>query len=635
MWADNETSVDLLGFQVHADLLNNLVMDDSVLPVTIGVFGDWGGGKSSIMRMMEKHLNSVNDETVCLYFNSWVFEGYDDAKAALLDSILKVFADETRFSEDVIKKAKELFKSVNWMRMMGLGFKNIAFPLIMASVGGPAGIAAALSGSFVGGLSDKVANLFSREKKQDEQDFELEELINKPAEEKAMLVREFRDKFEEMLSATNIKRLIVLIDDLDRCSPERLIENLEAIKLFLNVPKTAFVIGADPRIVRHAIEYRYKARITSDEPTEADAKTESISNRFVKDYLEKLIQIPYYLPKLSDQEVETYVSLLFCERLLRGDNYKRVIDAFNTFRTSDRYGVFGLGEIQGRNLLSEQENEDLAKEAPLLISLAPVITEGLKGNPRQIKRFLNSFMLRSKLANVAKLPSFRVDILAKLMVLEYIEPELFRMLYEWQAIQQGEPKQIEELEACAASEDESNVPDQYKNSWSRNSALRWLRVEPKLADVDLRDYFWLSRDQLAGSISGASLISPKIKIEFRKLLEFGSLGILKKLASDLAEELTGPEQDVLLGMLEKEAIKRPENLKVHKVFFHLIGAGMTEALSRYKNTLNGISDHNEIPYSLHNDIRQVGSTRPEILTLTQAYKSGSRIRKALDTERTA
>ena len=71
-------------------------------------------------------------------------------------------------------------------------------------------------------------------------------------------VAEFRKDFAELLEATNFKRLVVIIDDLDRCSPERIIENLEAIKLFLNVHKTAFIIGADPRIVKYAIEHKYK-----------------------------------------------------------------------------------------------------------------------------------------------------------------------------------------------------------------------------------------------------------------------------------------------------------------------------------------------------------------------------------------
>jgi hypothetical protein len=57
MWSDNETSNDLIGFQVHADLVRSVVTDDKMLPVTIGVFGDWGGGKTSIMKMLQRDLD--------------------------------------------------------------------------------------------------------------------------------------------------------------------------------------------------------------------------------------------------------------------------------------------------------------------------------------------------------------------------------------------------------------------------------------------------------------------------------------------------------------------------------------------------------------------------------------------------
>ena len=54
MWADNETTQDLLGYQVHADLLKKIVLSDEMLPITIGVFGNWGSGKSSLMLQMEQ-----------------------------------------------------------------------------------------------------------------------------------------------------------------------------------------------------------------------------------------------------------------------------------------------------------------------------------------------------------------------------------------------------------------------------------------------------------------------------------------------------------------------------------------------------------------------------------------------------
>ncbi|MBB6609688.1 NTPase [Pontibacter sp. Tf4] len=635
MWSDSETTNDLLGFRVHADLLEALVLDDGILPVTIGVFGDWGSGKSSIMKMMENRLQALDDDTVCLYFNGWVFEGYDDAKAALLDSILKAFDDEKRFGAEVKSRVTQLFKSVNWMRAMGLGFKNVALPLIMASVGGPVGIAAAFSGALPTGLGEKVAGIvgLGEELVSDKamaEPADSNSIFNEAPEEKAMLIREFRDRFEELLAETRIKRLVVLIDDLDRCSPERLIENLEAIKLFLNVPKTAFVIGADPRIVKHAIEFRYKSRMTSDDPANADTRTEQISNQFVKDYLEKLIQVPYHLPRLSDPEVETYLSLLFCEKYLTTERQQCVLDKFTEFRSANRYGTFGFGDIQ--TLLTATEEEQLRQSAPLITSLAPVITEGLKGNPRQIKRFLNSFTLRTRLAGVAKLATFELDVLAKLMVLEYVEPEQFRKLYDWQASQQGESVELAELESWASDSKFDEISAKYGAVWKSSKLVRWLLVEPKLTEVDLRDYFWLSRDQLSTSISGASLIPSHIKNIFRDLMDYGSETILRAKALNATATLTETEQEILLEMLVKEVVKRPALVKGHRIFLEFIAIEMPNALVRYKEAL-GKTNHTDIPYHIHNTIELISNKTPSIMELATVYDPKSKIGKAFITKK--
>lgn len=199
------------------------------------------------------------------------------------------------------------------------------------------------------------------------------------------MVRQFRQDFKELLDEAKIQKLIILIDDLDRCLPDRIIDNLEAIKLFLNVENTAFVIGADPRIVRDAIRHRYKELISRDENSE--------NGRVVIDYLEKLIQIPYTLPKLSDSEVETYITLLFCEDLLENGELNAVHNAFKEFRGKDRYSIFGVEQVTA-SITDKNTIKKLKEQIGLISRLSPLIAGNLDGNPRQIKRFLNTFMLR-------------------------------------------------------------------------------------------------------------------------------------------------------------------------------------------------------------------------------------------------
>jgi predicted KAP-like P-loop ATPase len=74
MWSDNDTVEDLIGFRVHAELIQDVVEDDTILPVTIGVFGDWGSGKTSIMKMLQAEL-AKNEEVAVVYFDAWLGGG--------------------------------------------------------------------------------------------------------------------------------------------------------------------------------------------------------------------------------------------------------------------------------------------------------------------------------------------------------------------------------------------------------------------------------------------------------------------------------------------------------------------------------------------------------------------------------
>lgn len=619
MWADNETSEDLLGFKVHADLLIDVIRDDKVLPVTIGVFGDWGSGKSSILKIVHSELSAAKDElkdnTLVLYFNGWVFEGYDDAKAALLESIIEKFEQHKTLGNKVKDETKKLIKSVKWMRVMGLGFKKIALPAAAAYFTGGLSLIPYLAQQFSTISPQELTNKLSGE---NAEEF-LRDIVKEHEEEDSTLVREFRDDFKKMIDKSDIKKLVVIIDDLDRCAPERIIENLEAIKLFLNVEKTAFIIGADPRIVRHAIEFKYRT-----DKIENSSDANSRNDRIVSDYLEKLIQIPYNLPKLSDHEVETYMTLLFCQKEL-GNDFSKIQAAFHKHRESNRYGVFGFGDI--RTLISEDQQKKLNDSVSLIASLSSIITEGLNGNPRQIKRFLNTFTLRRRLVLVAKLPDFKIDVLAKLMVLEYSNPELFRRIYTWQSIQNGEPMEIAELETLVASSTTDSLKARF-GDWSSDKMIKWLKVEPKLSGIDLRDYYWISRDQLLGSITGSSLIPTHIRALTRTLLDHGSGSILTGIISKSLVTINESEMEMLFSLLEKELLKAPEDDKIHKVFIEMMAQNIRGIIQSYSRILKQI-DHEKIPFSLRNELLLAKTKNASIQTVMDLFATDSKIGKAL------
>jgi len=74
--SDNETKVDLLNNEPIAKTIIELLKEHSQTPVTIGVHGDWGAGKSSVLEMIESSLD-IEDKILAIKVNGWRFQGFD------------------------------------------------------------------------------------------------------------------------------------------------------------------------------------------------------------------------------------------------------------------------------------------------------------------------------------------------------------------------------------------------------------------------------------------------------------------------------------------------------------------------------------------------------------------------------
>ena len=107
----------------------------------------------------------------------------------------------------------------------------------------------------------------------------------------------FKEEFQELIKSLGVDNLVVMIDDLDRCTPEKIIDTLDAIKLFLAVPRVTFIIAVDERVIKYSIKSRYPM---------IDNDSVDIS----KDYIEKIIQLPVNIPELSEVDIMNYMYLL-------------------------------------------------------------------------------------------------------------------------------------------------------------------------------------------------------------------------------------------------------------------------------------------------------------------------------------
>ena len=132
MWPDKEAEIDYLNYGYMVDMVADIATNRELSPSTIGLYGDWGSGKSSLMKLALKKIESRNPKsckekdtvkTLCIEFNGWLFEGYEDTKTSLCGAILDALADEERFSKEVTDYAKQLIKKIDFKKILGKGIK--------------------------------------------------------------------------------------------------------------------------------------------------------------------------------------------------------------------------------------------------------------------------------------------------------------------------------------------------------------------------------------------------------------------------------------------------------------------------------------------------------------------------------
>lgn len=131
---DNETKVDLLNNEAIAKTIVRLLRDHPDRPMTIGVHGDWGAGKSSVLEMIEASFESET-AALCLKFNGWRFQGFEDAKIALIEGIVTALIAKRPALTMAGDAVKDIFRRIVWLKLAkkagGLAFTahtGIPFP---------------------------------------------------------------------------------------------------------------------------------------------------------------------------------------------------------------------------------------------------------------------------------------------------------------------------------------------------------------------------------------------------------------------------------------------------------------------------------------------------------------------------
>ena len=93
MWSDSDTDIDFLNYSEVAEMVSELIADPTLLPLSLGVFGGWGIGKSSTLRLVERELLAAPENYLIVKFDAWLYQDFDDARAALMGVISTALAE--------------------------------------------------------------------------------------------------------------------------------------------------------------------------------------------------------------------------------------------------------------------------------------------------------------------------------------------------------------------------------------------------------------------------------------------------------------------------------------------------------------------------------------------------------------
>jgi formylglycine-generating enzyme required for sulfatase activity len=394
---DLPSAVDKLGFEPYARALSDILLDPNThTPLTLGLFGSWGSGKTSLMQQLRRAVEQDGGPGQARYravwFNAWKYNQEDALWRALLlvllDDLERLLRDNppakpkkgeteaTPSAEELLDLLREALyhetswsetgeRSINWSQALTAG-AGIGLNLALSFLG--PGLAAA--GMAADSLQEARKELgkgapVSQVGKLAEA-FRREEIVHYQAQLRSL--EQFQHNFALLIktllrpTAQAPGRLVIFVDDLDRCLPEKAIQVLEALKLFLDVPGCIFVLALDSEAIESAIRRRYQGEVKA------------------REYLEKIVQVPFVLPPIEAGPMRAYVQAL----------------------------------------------------APALPDprCAEVFAVGLGANPRQVKRILNIFLLLSRL--VERRPELKDAIhpvrLAKIVAIQHAHRDLYDLV---------------------------------------------------------------------------------------------------------------------------------------------------------------------------------------------------------------
>jgi len=501
MWADVETGRDFLNFNVMASLVSQMILDAKGEALSIGISGGWGVGKSSMVKLVEADLrvrleqekkeNGQKAQSLLFVnFNAWLYQGQDDAKAALMEEIAQALTEHAKEQETSVEKGVKLLRRIDFFRSL----RVIGELAVTAYTGVPIGALARAGKGIVDSFTDGDVSSedYDAATSEVEKHADAARGLLKPASIRQptppQMIHAIRKEFEELLADLNVT-LVVFVDDLDRCLPPTVIGTLEAMRLFLFMKRTAFIIAADDKMIKEAVRVQFQGTRVDDD--------------IVVSYFDKLIQVPLRVPPLGTNEVKAYLMMLFVEKSVISEDDTEDGKAKESVRiaVNKRLAASWKGEavdaefVQG---LIKNCPDPLKAELELADRLARqmIISPKVNGNPRLIKRFMNTLSIRRSLAKVQEI-AVNDAVFTKLMLFErFASATSFNSLTELiSAAPDGKSATLRDLE-IDIRKGEIVDDSRWPSGWKEDAKLidDWLKLPPDLGGLDLRGALHVGRE---------------------------------------------------------------------------------------------------------------------------------------------
>jgi KAP family P-loop domain len=402
LWSDDPATVDFLAAKAIAATVTDAVLDNALDPLSLGLSGPWGSGKTTVLELVAADLaarSTPESKIVVVRTDPWRYDPAVGAKESIIADVLgELEAELERVTPEVKTEAKSALRSiakrVDWSKAIQLAAKT--------------------------GLALQLPRLE-----------DLAELIKEPADNDdedgaPRGLAGFREEFEQLMGLReleHVRRVTVLVDDLDRCLSRTVVESLEAVRLFLSVPKMAFVIAADEERVSDAIKAElpeWKAPLEHERPGGKDALPPEPPSKL---YLHKIVQTTVPLPALGAFDTEAYLLLLQVQN--------RTADRFTAGQLEELIAACGQLRAVGKlDELRPPKDTNVQSELAFAHKMTAILYQKLAGNPRRIKRFLNDMNVRRSIAARRGI-ELENEVVAKLMVLEVLLPEQFKVVLSW------------------------------------------------------------------------------------------------------------------------------------------------------------------------------------------------------------